>query len=104
MRRKAFGMALVTGLLAFAAVEMAPKPVLGQVCSEGLDCPNDLLIEKFVLMRLGCQALEELEEELLPLSLRNEDPVAAWERLTVVQQENIALIREVKRLKGCVKR
>lgn len=104
MRRKACGMALIAGLLAFAAVEMATNPAIGQVCTEGLDCPNDLQIEKSILMRLGCQALEELEGEILPLSLRNEDPVAAWEQLKVVQQENIALIREVKRLKGCVKR
>lgn len=104
MRRKACGMAFVAGVLAFAAFEIASKPAFAQTCTEGLDCPNDLAIEKSVLMRLGCQALEELESVILPLSVRNEDPVAAWEQLKVVQQENIALIREVKRLKGCVKR
>lgn len=97
-------LALMAALLASTSLwPSASRAQDSEDCVPGKTCPQGKVYSKQLLMKMGCQALEDLEEQIIPSETRLLDPIKSYEALSPEDRLNVARIHAVERLKGCVR-
>lgn len=104
-------MSKTSNMLAFGAALLAMTSLLpgasraqdSEDCVPGKTCPQGKVFGKPVLMRMNCQALEDLEDSIIPSVARSLDPIKSYEALSPADRLNISRIHAVERLKGCAR-
>lgn len=89
-----------------ASICLWPRAGLAQDsedCVPGKTCPHGKVYSRLLLMRMSCQALEDLEDQIIPPETRLLDPIKSYEALSPEDRLNIARIHAAERLKGCLR-
>jgi hypothetical protein len=100
----AFLLAFLAAVALAASVWFSPGHAAnGEECPPGKTCSSGKVYDKQTLMRMSCQALEDLEDSILSPEASSLDPIRSFEALDEVDRRNIALIHAVERLKNCAR-
>ncbi len=81
-------LAFLAALLLTASARFGPaRAADGEDCAPGKPCSSGKVYNKQTLMRMSCQALEDLEESILPPEASSLDPIGVvlrrWTKLIV---------------------
>jgi hypothetical protein len=91
-------------LLLAASAQFNPGQAAdGEDCAPGKTCSSGKVYSRQALMRMSCQALEDLEDSILPPEVSSLDPIKSYEALSEADRRNVALIHAVERLKSCTR-
>jgi hypothetical protein len=100
----ALALASLAALFMVAGAQVSPVQAAdGEDCAPGKLCSSGKVYNKQMLMRMSCQALEDLEDSILPPEVSSLDPIKSFEALSETDRRNIALIHAVERLKNCAR-